>query len=119
MLADDARLLRNDALFRDSLGVLGATELVPDVTAELELRAGAPVLVRRSLRADAVAPRGPSDGAVEAIRAEAGCARLASADSSIPRFKDSALKRADAREAAVKPNSDASDAALSLNCLRR
>ncbi len=47
MLAEDARLLRYEALLRVILGVLGAFE----PTAEATAAKGIPVLVRRSLRA--------------------------------------------------------------------
>ena len=118
MLADDARLLRREVLFRDILGVPGAIEGVagaPDAVAACD---GAPLLVRRSLRVEAARPRCPSICAPEAVRPEAAGTRLASADSS-PRLKEPERLRVEPLVPALAPNSDASEVALSRSCRRR
>lgn len=57
MLADEARLLRSDALFRDIFGVPGVIEGVAGVPLEEALWEGAPLLAKRSLRVEAASPR--------------------------------------------------------------
>lgn len=106
MLAEDARLLRYDPLFRAGLGKLGVFEM----DAEAAAAETSPVLVKRSLRGVVAGVRWPLAGSPGAERAETVSPAC---------FSDSVRGRAEARGPASIPAPRTSVAAVSLICLRR